>query len=316
MACLPGGWIADRAARRAPRGALRRHPHRGRPLRMALPSLADLLSRPHLDRGRHRAAEGQRQRHRRRPLSQRRQRRDAGFSIFYMGINLGAFIAPLVCGYLGQRVNWHVGFGAAGVGMMLGVIQYVLGARHLGDAGLQPAPARSPRRPRDAARALSAAGRASPLRRRRCSPALLPITAKQIADGAGYVLLIGGASRSSPGCSVLRAGRRTSASGSIAIGMLFVAACLFWSEFEQAGSTLNLFARPRDAHVAPRLDLPEQLVPVAAAALHHHVRAGLRLAVAAARLARCRAVEPDEVRDRPAAASGAGFALLVRRPRC
>ena len=68
-------------------------------------------------------------------------RRDAGFSIFYMGINLGAFIAPLVCGYLGQQINWHLGFAAAGVGMTLGVIQYVLGARNLGDAGTQPAPA-------------------------------------------------------------------------------------------------------------------------------------------------------------------------------
>src|SRR5688500_8135457 len=71
-------------------------------------------------------------------------RRDAGFSIFYMGINLGAFIAPLVCGYLGQRVSWHTGFAAAGVGMTIGVIQYVLGGRHLGDAGLHPAPAASP----------------------------------------------------------------------------------------------------------------------------------------------------------------------------
>src|SRR6187397_420737 len=68
-------------------------------------------------------------------------RRDAGFSIFYMGINLGAFIAPLVCGYLGQNVSWHLGFAAAGVGMTLGVIQYVLGARTLGDAGAQPAAA-------------------------------------------------------------------------------------------------------------------------------------------------------------------------------
>ena len=63
-------------------------------------------------------------------------RRDAGFSIFYMGINLGAFIAPLICGYLGQQINWHFGFAAAGVGMTLGVIQYVLGSRNLGDAGL------------------------------------------------------------------------------------------------------------------------------------------------------------------------------------
>src|SRR5437868_2393417 len=72
------------------------------------------------------------------------RRRDAGFSIFYMGINLGAFIAPLVCGYLGQRVSWHIGFGAAGVGMTLGLVQYVLGGKYLGDAGLYPAPAASP----------------------------------------------------------------------------------------------------------------------------------------------------------------------------
>ena len=50
-------------------------------------------------------------------------RRDAGFSIFYMGINLGAFIAPLICGYLGQRVNWHHGFASAGLGMVIGIVQ-------------------------------------------------------------------------------------------------------------------------------------------------------------------------------------------------
>src|SRR5216110_3553064 len=70
---------------------------------------------------------------------ERDARRDAGFSIYYMGINLGAFIAPLVCGYLGQRISWHIGFGAAGIGMTLGLVQYVLGARHLGNAGLHPA---------------------------------------------------------------------------------------------------------------------------------------------------------------------------------
>src|SRR2546425_8541335 len=63
-------------------------------------------------------------------------RRDAGFSIFYMGINLGALISPLVCGYLGQKVGWHWGFGAAGVGMTLGITQYVLGGSRLGQAGL------------------------------------------------------------------------------------------------------------------------------------------------------------------------------------
>ncbi len=58
-------------------------------------------------------------------------RRDAGFSLFYMGINLGAFIAPLVTGWLGQKINWHIGFAAAGVGMVFGLIQYVYGRKYL-----------------------------------------------------------------------------------------------------------------------------------------------------------------------------------------
>src|ERR1700691_1625487 len=63
-------------------------------------------------------------------------RRDAGFSIYYMGINIGALISPLICGYLGENIDWHYGFGAAGVGMTLGLVQYVLGSKYLGDAGL------------------------------------------------------------------------------------------------------------------------------------------------------------------------------------
>src|SRR5215475_14928863 len=57
--------------------------------------------------------------------SQEDQRRDSGFSIFYMGINLGAFLAPLICSPLGEKISWHLGFAVAGVGMTLGVIQYV-----------------------------------------------------------------------------------------------------------------------------------------------------------------------------------------------
>jgi POT family proton-dependent oligopeptide transporter len=62
-------------------------------------------------------------------------RRDAGFSIFYMGINIGALVAPLVSGLLGEKINWHLGFAAAGIGMVLGLIQYRLGWGFLGDAG-------------------------------------------------------------------------------------------------------------------------------------------------------------------------------------
>ena len=87
-------------------------------------------------------------------------RREAGFSIFYMGINMGAFIAPLICGWLAQSpqfrgilegwgmdpVNsWHWGFGAAAVGMFCGLVQYLLTGHYLGDTGQKPSP------PRDAA---------------------------------------------------------------------------------------------------------------------------------------------------------------------
>ena len=58
-------------------------------------------------------------------------RRDAGFSLFYMGINTGAFFAPLITGWLGQKINWHIGFAAAGVGMVFGLIQYVHGRKYL-----------------------------------------------------------------------------------------------------------------------------------------------------------------------------------------
>ncbi len=58
-------------------------------------------------------------------------RRDRAFSIFYMGINLGAFFSPLVCGTLGERIGYHWGFAAAGVGMVIGLLVYLWGGKHL-----------------------------------------------------------------------------------------------------------------------------------------------------------------------------------------
>jgi proton-dependent oligopeptide transporter, POT family len=58
-------------------------------------------------------------------------RRDSGFTIFYMGINIGAFAATLLCGYLGETYGWHYGFGAAGIGMVIGLITFLRGQRHL-----------------------------------------------------------------------------------------------------------------------------------------------------------------------------------------
>jgi proton-dependent oligopeptide transporter, POT family len=125
-------------------------------------------------------------------------RRDAGFSVFYMGINLGAFLGPIVAGYLAQRVNWHIGFAAAGVGMAFGVVQYVLG-RHRLTSGI----ARLGQQPDVPTAATTAAERTAP-----STAGLSRDEWKRIG----------------------------------AIVIFFMAAVLFWGAYEQAGSTLNLFA--------------------------------------------------------------------------
>ncbi|MDB5220809.1 MAG: Di-/tripeptide transporter [Myxococcaceae bacterium] len=65
-------------------------------------------------------------------------RRDGAFTIFYMGINLGALFSPIICGNLGERVSWAMGFGSAAIGMSLGLAQFIFGQGYLGDTGLPP----------------------------------------------------------------------------------------------------------------------------------------------------------------------------------
>jgi proton-dependent oligopeptide transporter, POT family len=154
------------------------------------------------------------------------QRRDAGFSIFYMGINTGALIAPIICSYLGEKVAWHWGFGAAALGMTLGVVQYVLGGKRLGQAGLMTAP------PEDAGAtwakvlAVIAAG---------------TLLLWALWDYKDLVILAGTAAFF---VWLVRQGRTAVERRRIgAVIVLFVFATLFWGAFEQAGSSLNLFAQ-------------------------------------------------------------------------
>jgi POT family proton-dependent oligopeptide transporter len=245
MACLPGGWVADRliGPRRAVLygGILIASGH----FSMAVPSLATfylglflIVIGTGLLKGNVSVIVGQ-------LYTPEDRRRDAGFSIFYMGINLGAFIAPLVCGYLGQQVNWHLGFGAAGVGMTIGVIQYLFGSAKLGSAGIAPGQDQSSTgaaRDRRTAITWSLIGIALALIIGIGGyTGTLPITPTQISDAAGVFLLlctIGffGWLFFSPGWTPAERKRL------YVIGVLFLAAALFWSVFEQAGSTLNLFA--------------------------------------------------------------------------
>ena len=65
-------------------------------------------------------------------------KRDSGYTIFYMSINIGSTLGFLICSYLGEKIGWHWGFGAAGIGMTFGVIQYIKHKHLLGDAGMHP----------------------------------------------------------------------------------------------------------------------------------------------------------------------------------
>jgi POT family proton-dependent oligopeptide transporter len=82
-------------------------------------------------------------------------RRDRAYSIFYVGINLGAFLAPLVCGTLGERVGWHYGFAAAGIGMLIGLATYLYASPRLPPDQLFAAQSRKPLGP-DERRAIAA----------------------------------------------------------------------------------------------------------------------------------------------------------------
>jgi proton-dependent oligopeptide transporter, POT family len=168
-------------------------------------------------------------------------RRDAGFSIFYMGINTGAFIAPLITGYLGERVGWHWGFGAAGVGMVIGVLTYRARiARTLGPLGYAPSA-----EPKEQARV------------KRWALALL------VAVFGVVVLAMAGIITVNPVAVAERMSVTMATLGLLYFGYLFLLAgltsdekkrmavifalCLFsivfWAAFEQAPTSLNLFAR-------------------------------------------------------------------------
>ena len=116
-------------------------------------------------------------------------RRDKAFSIYYMGINLGALLSPLVCGPLAELVNWRVGFLVAAVGMVLGLTQYLLQQKRLGEVG-----------------------------KRVTASARIAINAAKQPFTRPEWLRIG------------------------AIGVFFIFSAIFWAAFEQAGSSLNLFA--------------------------------------------------------------------------
>jgi POT family proton-dependent oligopeptide transporter len=168
-------------------------------------------------------------------------RRDAAFSIYYLGINIGALIAPLVAGTIGEEIGYRWGFCSAGVAMILGLIQYRATGHWLGEAGLYPNPATEAERLRSKRLliaglvALGGIGGAA-------LAGLIPITVLQAASLVG-ILMIAMAIAFFGG--VLLFGRLAAAERKrvLVIAIFFLCAALFWAGYEQAGSTLNLFTR-------------------------------------------------------------------------
>ncbi|MEP7000368.1 MAG: peptide MFS transporter [bacterium] len=175
-------------------------------------------------------------------------RRDSGFAVFYMGINLGAFVAPFLTGALGERVGWHWGFGVAGVGMLLGLITYRARAdRTLGTIRLRPSVGvDEQRRVRTATfSALAVVAIVVAL----AMAGIIPINPLAIAQQMtvvigvlavayfSYLFFFAGLDRD----EIKRTG---------VILVLFVFASIFWSAYEQAPTSLNLFAKDfTDRHI-------------------------------------------------------------------
>ena len=172
-------------------------------------------------------------------------RRDAGFSIFYMGINIGGLLGPLTAGIIGEKINWHYGFATAGVGMALGVIQYKLTEKTLGAVGalpnINPDPAMQAKKESTIRKGLWVLTGLLVLFVAALIKGYLKIDVVLIAHTALYALA---------GCAILYFSYififekldRSQRQKIGVIAVFFTTSCIFYGGLEQQGSTLNLFA--------------------------------------------------------------------------
>ncbi len=174
-------------------------------------------------------------------------RRDAGFSIFYMGINTGAFFAPLITGLLGEKYGWHLGFGAAGVGMLIGLAVYILRSKStLGNLGMEPTrdpnPTIQAKRESQVKLAVGVGLAVIALVVTLAFTGVITLDAQVLGKYMAYVLV---------GIAVVYFAYLFIAGGLssdekkrvMVIGVLFIAAAIFWGAFEQAPTSLSLFAK-------------------------------------------------------------------------
>lgn len=174
-------------------------------------------------------------------------RRDAGFAVFYMGINIGATLGQLVTGLLGETVGWHWGFGAAGVGMLLGLITFAVRApKTLGDIGLtrtrHPDAIVQARQERNVKLILGLGLGALALVIALAASGAVVLDPQMIAANMTYVL-VGIAALYFAYVFAFGGLEGSEKKRVVVIAVLFVFAAIFWAAFEQAPTSLNLFAR-------------------------------------------------------------------------
>ncbi len=168
-------------------------------------------------------------------------RRDAGFTIYYMSVNIGAFFGPLLTAWLAQKYGWHYGFFAAAVGMMLGVYVFVRYRGLLHGAGRHPAAPPPGRSAPNARRwltwiALGFAGIIAVI-----TSGTVPMSPVEVQEASKWVIV--GISAAYFIYLFFFAGlRMIDRKRAVMMLILFLACALFWSGFEQAGSSFNLFA--------------------------------------------------------------------------
>jgi len=168
-------------------------------------------------------------------------RRDAGFSIFYMGINLGALIAPFIAGTIGESWNWRAGFGVAGAAMLIGVLQYRMTEHYLGNAGLAPANLSDEERSRGW-RNVAIGGALVALLTALLYTGTIPVTITGLAQiFAGGMVAVGFVFFA--GVLVFGGLDADEKKRVLLIALFFLCAALFWAGFEQAATTFNLFAQ-------------------------------------------------------------------------
>ncbi|MBL6818055.1 MAG: peptide MFS transporter [Proteobacteria bacterium] len=169
------------------------------------------------------------------------QRRDSGYTIFYMSINIGSTLGFLICSWLGEKIGWHYGFGAAGIGMAFGVYQYINYRHLLGDAGMNPNEMLDSKR----AKLISWTKRSLVLMFLVIGLGLfgmISIDPRVFAENFAYFLTIvaGAYFIYLYGFAGLN---RNEKKNLLLLFVLFIGAAAFWSGFDQSASSLSIFAR-------------------------------------------------------------------------